>query len=89
MQVPTFKTIEPAKHWANHWASQAKYWFKEDNVRTSPEFQWLRLHASTAGGTDLVPGWGTKIPHAVWCGQKTNKQQQQQQNQEGEDKVNN
>ena len=25
----------------------------------------LRLHASTAGGLSLIPGWGTKIPHAV------------------------
>ena len=31
---------------------------------------WLRLHASTAGGTDLIPGRGTKIPHAAWCSQK-------------------
>ena len=27
--------------------------------------QWLRFHASNAGGVGLVPGWGTKIPHAV------------------------
>ena len=28
--------------------------------------QWLELHASIAGGTGLIPGWGTKIPQAVW-----------------------
>ena len=30
--------------------------------------QWLRLHVSTAGGLDSIPGQGTKIPHAlqVW-----------------------
>ena len=33
---------------------------------TSRVVQWLRLHASTAGGT----GQGTKIPHASQCGQK-------------------
>ena len=27
---------------------------------TSSAVQWLRLHASTAGGTGLIPGWGTK-----------------------------
>jgi len=27
--------------------------------------QWLRLHVSTAGGTDLIPGQGTNILH-VW-----------------------
>ena len=32
--------------------------------------QWLRLHTSNAGGMGLIPGWGTKIPHAVRCGQK-------------------
>ena len=26
--------------------------------------QWLRLHASTAGGTGSVPGRGVKILHA-------------------------
>ena len=32
---------------------------------TSPAVQWLRLHASTAGDTASIPGWGTKIPHAM------------------------
>ena len=27
--------------------------------------QWLRLHASNAGGTGLLPGQETKIPHAI------------------------
>ena len=37
---------------------------------TSLAVQWLRICASTAGGTGSVPGWGTKIPHAARCGQK-------------------
>ena len=24
-------------------------------------------------GTGSIPGWGTKIPHAKWCGQKVKK----------------
>ena len=32
--------------------------------------QSLRLHASTAGGVDSIPCWGTKISHAVWHGKK-------------------
>ena len=33
--------------------------------------QWLRFHGSTAGSTGLIPGWGTKIPHALQlCGKK-------------------
>ena len=31
--------------------------------------QWLRLHASKAGGVGSVPGWGTKTLHASWHGQ--------------------
>ena len=27
--------------------------------------QWLRLHTANAEGLGLIPGWGTKIPHAV------------------------
>lgn len=34
---------------------------------------WLGLHASKAGGTVSIPGWGTKTPHAMQCGQKQKK----------------
>ena len=37
---------------------------------TSLAVQWLRLHASTAGSAGLIPGWGTKIPHATTRQQK-------------------
>ena len=42
-------------------------------IRTSLVVQWLRLCASMAGGTGLIPGWGTKIPHAAWHSQKKKK----------------
>ena len=32
--------------------------------------QWLRLHASIAGGMGWIPGQGTRIPHATQRGQK-------------------
>ena len=35
---------------------------------TSLVIQWLRHCASTAGGTGLIPGWGTKILHAAHVG---------------------
>ena len=35
--------------------------------------QWLRLGASTAGGTGSIPGRGTKIPQAARCGQRKKK----------------
>jgi len=33
----------------------------------------LGLHASTAGGTVLLPDRGTKIPHALWQKKKERK----------------
>ena len=40
-------------------------------VRDFLAVHWLRLHASNAGAAGSIPGWGTKIPHAAWRGQKT------------------
>ena len=36
------------------------------SIGTSLAVQWLRLCTSTAGGSGSIPGWGTRIPHAVW-----------------------
>ena len=35
--------------------------------------QWLRLHASSAGGVHSIPGQGTEIPHAAQRSQKKKK----------------
>ena len=43
------------------------------NLGTSLAVQWLRLHASTAGGMGLIPCRGNKILHAMWHGQKIKK----------------
>ena len=46
-------------------------WAIKNIIGTSLVVQWLRLQASNAGGhTDLIPGWGTKIPYATWHGKK-------------------
>ena len=37
--------------------------------------QWLGLHASTAVGTGLIPGWRTKILKATWPRGKKKKKQ--------------
>ena len=37
------------------------------DTRTSQIARWLRLRSSTAGGVGLIPGPGTKIPHALRC----------------------
>ena len=43
---------------------EANYFIK--NIRgTSLAVQWLRLCASKVGGVGLIPGIGTKIPHAL------------------------
>ena len=34
---------------------------------------WLRLHPSTVGGVSSIPGPGTKVLHAMWCGQEKEK----------------
>ena len=46
---------------------------RETGRGNSLEVQWLGLRASTAGGTGLVPGWGTKIPPVTWLGKQTKK----------------
>ena len=61
------------------WVSSnlAKIWcylpgdrIRSHRLRLSPTgtplaVQWLRLWAANAGGAGLIPGWGTKIPHAL------------------------
>ena len=37
---------------------------------TSLAVQCLRLCTSIVGGTDLIPGWGTRILHATWAARK-------------------
>ena len=44
------------------------------DLGTSLAVQWLRHHASNAGGSGSNPGLGTKIPHAMQCGKKKKKQ---------------
>ena len=42
--------------------------------RTFLVVQWLRCCAATAEGVGSIPDWRTKIPQALQCGQKENKQ---------------
>ena len=51
-----------------HFASTAfSLWTSASGVATPLTVQWLRLHASTGGGTCSIPGWWTKMPHTI-CG---------------------
>ena len=47
------------------------HWIKSF-TRTLLVDQWLRFHAHSSGDTGSIPGQGTKIPHATWCGKKKN-----------------
>ena len=44
--------------------------------------QWLGLHASTAGGMASIPGQGTMIPHAAWCGNEERKKRKKERKKE-------
>ena len=46
--------------------------FKSRILGNSLAVQWLELLTSTAGGTGLIPGQGTKILQAMWHGHKIN-----------------
>ena len=63
--MTTAPTVHPLH---THWSGPLK-----TQVRTSLVVQWLRLCTSNAGGAGLIPGQGTKIPHAVVCSKKKKK----------------
>ena len=54
---------------AHCWAPAAEVLEKEHSGN-SLVVQWLGLRALTAEGLVSIPAQGTKIPQAVWCGQK-------------------
>ena len=47
--------------------------FQSQCLGNSLVVQWLGLCAFMALVPSLIPGWGTKIPQAVWGGQQNNK----------------
>ena len=62
---------------SSKWASKVKLGEKKRSTVcppwTSLVVQWLRPCTFNAGSTGSIPGWGTKIPNSVWCGQTKNK----------------
>ena len=51
--------------------SDSNVLIKRGNQRTSLVAQWLRLCVYNAGGKGSIPGWGTKISHAMQHSQKS------------------
>ena len=60
----------PKRPECNGVLEQAHSSSQEPILGTSLAVQWLRLRAPNAGGVGLIPGRGTKIPHATLCGCK-------------------
>ena len=48
---------------------------KKRKSETSLVVQGLRLCPFNTGSVGSIPGWGTKIPHAMQCGQEINNKQ--------------
>ena len=47
----------------------------KENPQEFPGSPWVGLCASTVRNTSSIPGQGTKIPQATWCGQKKKKKE--------------
>ena len=76
---PGFLGAEPvpsymgSRLWKSHTTHNPRQAFLKEQFRDFlGVVQWLELCTSTAGGTGLIPGWGTKIPHSTWCSKKNN-----------------
>ena len=55
---------------------------KKRKSETSLVVQGLRLCPFNTGSVGSIPGWGTKIPHAMLCDQKKKKEKKKQGRQE-------
>ena len=59
--------------------TESKETTKITALETSLVVQWLRLCTSKARGAGSIPVWGTKIPQAILCVQKTKRKQDKKQ----------
>lgn len=53
------------------------YYFLKNTWGTYLMVQWLRLHASMAGGVGLIFNQETEIWHTVWCNKKVKKKRKE------------
>ena len=56
---------------------EKKIQLKPNKTGNSLAVQWLELQALTAEGLGSIPGWGTKIPQAMWHSQRTKNKNKQ------------
>ena len=52
--------------------------YEKECMRTFLVLQWLRLCASNAGGTDSIPGQGTRLPHTMCHGLQRKKKRERE-----------
>ena len=69
-KVARYKVIKIKSNIFPYSKKVEKAFLKLYNVGTSLVVQGLRLRTSNARGAGLIPGPGTKIPHAPWHDQK-------------------
>ena len=75
--MPADNTIKKCREVSKKYLKVSRSILKS-KIGTSLVVQWSILHTFNAGGTGSIPGHGTKIPPAAWCGQTTTNKQQQQ-----------
>ena len=64
-------TVGGNVRWYSYYRKQYGNFYKvKTRTGNSLVVQWSRFCTSTAGVRDSIPDQGTKIPHAVHCGQK-------------------
>ena len=76
VSVPSVETCHIILPQLEAWAavtSSAMNGEFEKKCRTSPVVKYLRHCTSNSGCLGSIPGWGTKLLHAPWCGQQINK----------------
>ena len=49
----------------DHWDFLLEFYFSKPNLGTSLTVRWLRLRTSTVGGTGLIPGLRSHMPHST------------------------
>ena len=53
--------------WIVGWTGSKVHTSLNCQIGTSLAIQWLELCAPNVEGAGSIPGWETKIPHAIWC----------------------
>ena len=67
IKIPVLANIVPNDSHISHESGKCT---RKEKTGNSLVVQWLGRCSFTAEGAGSIPGWGTKIPQAMGCGQK-------------------